>query len=34
MLELKSGAFVRERDKLVACFNLPRGASRLEIGAG
>ena len=30
----KSGAFVRERDKLVACFNLPRGALRLEIGAG
>jgi hypothetical protein len=32
ILQLKSGTFVRERQNLVACFDLPRGTSRLELG--
>ena len=34
MLELKPGTFVRERGKLVACFDLPKGSSRLEMEVG
>jgi hypothetical protein len=32
--QLKAGTFVRERESSVACFDLPKGASRLEFGRG
>jgi hypothetical protein len=32
MVALKSGTFLREQQRLVACFDLPKGKSRLEIG--
>ncbi len=31
MLQLKPGTFVREQQNLVACFDLPKGTSRLEL---
>ncbi len=31
LLQLKSGTFVRDKQSLVACFDLPKGISRLEI---
>ena len=33
ILELKSGTFVRDHDSVLACFDLPKGKSRVEIGA-